>query len=205
MAQGPLTNVHQSYLKPVKRPAHNGGRGQTQGKHGPSIAAGRANGKPGLDPREALDILDIRTGKPGGTAELAVRTDAGPDVLHYLAVQWRAGHAPGGRRQYRRARPHQPLLADDECEDVRAELAVKIARLMPGLSERESSHMVALTIETLDCLARDATVRVRAILAEEIKYLDCIPHDIVMRLARTWKAWWRRPSWNIRHCCRTAT
>jgi uncharacterized protein (DUF2336 family) len=44
--------------------------------------------------------------------------------------------------------------------------------------------MVALTIETLECLARDATVRVRAILAEEIKYLDCIPRDIVLRLAQ---------------------
>ncbi|MEY4706330.1 MAG: hypothetical protein RJB58_53 [Pseudomonadota bacterium] len=76
------------------------------------------------------------------------------------------------------------LLADDENEDVRAELAVKIARLMPGLSERESSHIFALTIETLECLARDAAVRVRAILAEEIKGLDCVPRDIALILAR---------------------
>jgi len=149
-----------------------------------SSSAGRANGKPGLNPREALDILDIRTGKPGGTSELAGRTDAGPDVLHYLAI-----HGAPATRQAVAANPSAPalanrLLADDECEDVRAELAVKIARLMPGLTERESSHMVALTIETLECLARDATVRVRAILAEEIKYLDCIPHDMVFRLAQ---------------------
>jgi len=75
------------------------------------------------------------------------------------------------------------LLADDEDEDVRAELAVKIARLMPGLSERESSHIFALTIETLECLARDAAVRVRAILAEEVKGLDCVPRDIALMLA----------------------
>ena len=67
---------------------------------------------------------------------------------------------------------------------MRAELAVKIARLMPGLSERESSHIFALTIETLECLARDAAVRVRAILAEEIKGLDCVPRDIALILAR---------------------
>jgi uncharacterized protein (DUF2336 family) len=145
-----------------------------------SSPAGRA----GLNPRDALDILDIRTGKPGGTAELAGRTDAGADVLHYLAV-----HGAPATRQAVAANPAAPavtnrLLADDECEDVRVELAVKIARLMPGLTERESSHIVALTIETLESLARDATVRVRAILAEEIKYLDCIPHDIVMRLAQ---------------------
>jgi uncharacterized protein (DUF2336 family) len=140
--------------------------------------------KPGLNPRDALDILDIRTAAPGGTTELAGRTDAGPDVLHYLAV-----HGGPATRKAVAANPAAPavsnrLLADDEDEEVRAELAVKIARLMPGLSERESSHIFALTIETLECLARDAAVRVRAILAEEIKSLDCIPHDIILQLAR---------------------
>ena len=156
----------------------------TKGSMDRSSSASRANGAPGLNPRKALDILDIRTGKPGGTSELAARTDAGPDVLHYLAV-----HGAPATRQAVAANPAAPaltnrLLADDECEDVRAELALKIARLMPGLSEGESSHIMALTIETLECLARDAAVRVRAILAEEVKYLDCIPRDIVVRLAQ---------------------
>ena len=138
----------------------------------------------GMNPRDALDILDIRTGKPGGASELAARTDAGADVLHYLAVN--GGPATRAAVAANIAAPANTnrLLADDEEEDVRAELAHKIARLMPGLTERESSHMVALTIETLECLARDATVRVRAILAEEIKYLDCIPRDIVLSLAQ---------------------
>jgi uncharacterized protein (DUF2336 family) len=115
---------------------------------------------------------------------LAARTDAGADVLHYLAVN--GGPATRAAVAANIAAPANTnrLLADDEEEDVRAELAHKIARLMPGLTERESSHMVALTIETLECLARDATVRVRAILAEEIKYMDCIPRHIVLRLAQ---------------------
>ncbi len=141
-------------------------------------------GKPGLNPRDALDILDIRTATPGGATELAGRTDAGPDVLHYLAT-----HAAPATRAAVAANPASPavtnrILADDENEDVRAELAVKIARLMPGLSQRESGHVFALTIETLECLARDAAVRVRAILAEEIKNLTCVPKDVVLRLAR---------------------
>jgi len=139
---------------------------------------------PGLNPRDALDILDLRTGKPGGASELAVRTDAGADVLHYLAVNGAPATRAAVAANIAAPAATNRLLADDEEEDVRAELAHKIARLMPGLSERESSHMVALTIETLECLARDATVRVRAILAEEIKYLDCIPRDIVLRLAQ---------------------
>lgn len=139
---------------------------------------------PGLNPRDALDILDVRTGKPGGASELAARTDAGADVLHYLAVNGAPATRAAVAANMAAPAATNRLLADDEEEDVRAELAHKIARLMPGLSERESSHIVALTIETLECLARDATVRVRAILAEEIKYLDCIPRDIVLRLAQ---------------------
>jgi len=142
----------------------------------------------GLNPRDALDILDIRTSrqKEGGqgSTDLASRTDAGADVLQYLAI-----HGAPATRAAVAANPAAPaatnrLLADDENEDVRAELAVKIARLMPGLSERESSHIFALTIETLECLARDAAVRVRAILAEEIKSLNCVPRDVALMLAR---------------------
>ncbi|HUE64813.1 MAG TPA: DUF2336 domain-containing protein [Rhizomicrobium sp.] len=143
--------------------------------------------RPGLDPRDALDILDIRTRREqqsgGGTADLASRTDAGADVLQYLAQNG----SPAVRAAVA-ANPAAPaatnrMLADDDVEDVRAELAVKIGRLMPGLSERESSHIFALTLETLECLARDASVRVRALLAEEIKRLDCIPREVVLMLA----------------------
>ncbi len=152
--------------------------------HTPPSGTGLNNGRPGLNPRDALDILDIRTRRPAGTQELASRTDAGPDVLQYLA-----GHGAPATRAAVAANPATTaatnrLLADDGDEDVRAELAAKIARLMPGLSERESSHVFALTIETLECLARDAAVRVRAILADEIRTLDCIPKDIVLTLAR---------------------
>lgn len=140
--------------------------------------------KSGLDPRDALDILDIRTSHPQGATQLAARTDAGADVLHYLAAHGApATRAAVAANTSARAATNR-LLANDDNEDVRAELAVKIARLMPGLSQRESSHIFALTIETLECLARDAAVRVRAILAEEIKALDCVPRDIALTLAR---------------------
>ena len=124
--------------------------------------------RPGLNPRDALDILDIRTREQmkGGAAELAARTDAGPDVLHYLAQHGAPAVRCAVAANTAASAATNRFLADDENEDVRAELAVKIARLMPGLSERESSHVLALTVETLECLARDAAVRVRTILAE---------------------------------------
>ena len=80
--------------------------------------------------------------------------------------------------------PINRLLAKDEEDEVRAELAAKIARLMPGLAQRESKEVMALTIATLEMLARDSAVKVRAILADEIKHLDCVPRDVALRLAR---------------------
>lgn len=135
-----------------------------------------------LDSRTALDILESRTREAQDL--LARRTDAGPEVLHYLAVNGapatRAAVAanPGASAATNR------LLADDSEADVRSELAVKIARLMPGLSSQESAQIFDLTIETLERLARDAAVTVRAILAEEIKSLNCVPPAIIRQLAR---------------------
>jgi uncharacterized protein (DUF2336 family) len=142
--------------------------------------------RPGLNPRDALDMLEVRTREQmkGGAAELAAKTDAGPDVLHYLAQHGSPVVRAAVAANPAAAALTNRYLADDDEEDVRVELARKVARLMPGLSERESARVLALTIETLECLARDAAVRVRAILAEEIKTLDCVPKQVALTLAR---------------------
>jgi uncharacterized protein (DUF2336 family) len=134
------------------------------------------------DGKQVLRLLEERARH--AQHELAARHDAGDDVLDFLA---REG-APA-TRQAVAANPAAPAysnraLADDACDDVRAELARKIARLMPGLSAREADHIRALTIETLERLAADQVARVRAILAEEIKHLDCVPAHVVQALAR---------------------
>ena len=135
-----------------------------------------------LDGRAALDILESRAREAQDI--LARRDDAGPEVLHYLAVHGApATRAAIAANPAAAAATHR-LLANDDDADVRAELATKIARLLPGLSEIESAYIRALTIETLECLARDAAVTVRAVLADAIKHLTCVPHDIVLRLAR---------------------
>jgi uncharacterized protein (DUF2336 family) len=138
--------------------------------------------EPGLDPRDALDILEIRARET--EAYLLKHADVGDGVLEYLAE-----HGAPGTRQAVAASVMAPagvnlFLAGDGETEVRAELAAKIARLMPGLEAREEAHTIALTIETLECLARDSSVKVRAILAEEIKHLDCVPHAVAMTLAR---------------------
>ncbi len=136
----------------------------------------------GMTRDEVLARLEAHT--LAAHADLAGRTDAGSEVLDYLA---RNG-APATRRAVA-ANPAAPAptnrhLADDVDDDVRGELARKIARLMPGLGDEESAHIQALTIETLERLARDQAPRVRAILAEEIKGHANIPKFIVLTLAK---------------------
>jgi uncharacterized protein (DUF2336 family) len=147
-----------------------------------------ASPAPELDPRQALETLERRSREARGArrepGELARSTEAGADVLHYLAANGAAATRAAVAANPMAAAVTNRLLAGDADEDVRAELARKIARLMPGLSARESGHIFALTVETLECLARDAAVKVRAVLAEAIKTLDCVPRDVVLALAR---------------------
>ncbi len=136
----------------------------------------------GMSREEILARLEAHT--RAAHADLAGRTDAGGDVLHYLAENG----APATRRAVAAnpaAPPHTNRYLADDCDDgVRVELARKIARLMPNLSDEESEHVRNLTIATLERLANDQVARVRAILAEEIKSHDCVPKFIVLTLAR---------------------
>jgi uncharacterized protein (DUF2336 family) len=116
--------------------------------------------------------------------ELAGRADAEPEMLYYLAAN--------GDEATRRAVASNPatpakadrILADDVDPVVRAELARKVGRLLPDLLASERERVCELTLETLQKLADDQTPRVRAILAEEIAGLDCVPRDVVLKLAR---------------------
>jgi uncharacterized protein (DUF2336 family) len=131
---------------------------------------------------DVLHLLEQRTRQ--FHHQLAGNANAGDEVLGFLAQ-----HGEPATRRAVAANPTTPaeadvILAEDEDAEVRAELARKIARIMPGLSAREGAHILALTIEALEKLAHDAETHVRAVLAEEIKHLDCVPKHIVSILAQ---------------------
>ncbi|MGA7673787.1 MAG: DUF2336 domain-containing protein [Rhizomicrobium sp.] len=134
-----------------------------------------------LAPSEALRLLEQHA--QAAQHELASQTDAGEDVLHYLAKNGAAATRRAVAANPAASPQSNLLLADDEEDDVRVELARKIGSLFPGLLLVEKRHLRDLTIETLEQLARDEEPRVRAMLAEEIKHLDCVPKDVVKRLA----------------------
>lgn len=135
-----------------------------------------------LSYEEARAVLESNKGQL--ERELASRADAEPEMLYYLAERG----APAVRRKVA-ANPATPaaadrILADDADPEVRAELAQKIGRLLPDLLASERDRVCELTLETLRRLAGDQLARVRAILAAEIKSLDCVPKDVVLALAQ---------------------
>ncbi|HEY4115231.1 MAG TPA: DUF2336 domain-containing protein [Rhizomicrobium sp.] len=135
-----------------------------------------------LEPKAVVKLLEEQGHR--AYEALAGREDSPPEALFYIATEGTADS-----RRAAAANPSTPahanrILADDADDDVRAELARKIGRLIPNLPDDASEKVRALTVETLERLARDQLPRVRAILAEEIKLLDCVPKRVVKELAR---------------------
>lgn len=135
----------------------------------------------GLSPEEALRLLEERA--QVAQHELACRTDAGENVLHYLAENGAAATRRAVAANPAASARSNRLLADDAESAVRVELARKIGRLFPGLLDVEQKQLRDLTIATLERLARDQEVAVRAMLAEEIKHHACVPKRVAKKLA----------------------
>lgn len=116
--------------------------------------------------------------------ELAARSDAQPEILYYLATD----ESANVRRQVARnpATPHKAnqLLARDSADEVRGELARKIARLLPDSDDAERAVMRDRALEILEQLAQDQLPRIRQILAEELKSSTAAPPALMRRLAR---------------------
>jgi uncharacterized protein (DUF2336 family) len=114
---------------------------------------------------------------------LAARTDVRPEILYYLAED----PSPLVRREIalNAAAPAHAdvLLARDHDEEVRCELAQKIARLTPHLSADAREQIRALTVEALEILAQDELALVRSALAEAVKDVAEAPRHVIQRLA----------------------
>ena len=116
--------------------------------------------------------------------KLALRADMRPEILYFLAED----KASEVRRAIagNEATPYQAdeLLARDRDEAVRAELAQKVSRLLPGLSADAKDEAHQRVIAMLEKLAKDEAVRVRAVVAEAVRGVANVPPEIVKKLAR---------------------
>ncbi|TAN51244.1 MAG: DUF2336 domain-containing protein, partial [Rhodospirillales bacterium] len=131
---------------------------------------------------EARDLAASADAKTRG--ELADHKGLMPEILYYLAndplsdVRRKIAKNPSTPAQA------NLLLAKDADEDVRSDLALKIAKLAPGLGADEQDRIRRITYETLEMLARDQLPRVRRIIAETLKDVANAPPEIIRRLAR---------------------
>jgi uncharacterized protein (DUF2336 family) len=142
---------------------------------------GRGDGRQ-MDYEEAKALAADQDAKV--RRKLARRADAQPEILYYLAEdrdeEVRRGIAAN------EATPVQAdlLLSRDRDEEVRCRLARKIAVLAPTLSAEEQERVGDIVGQTLEVLAEDQLIRVRAILVDELKCAEHVPGTVIERLAR---------------------
>ncbi len=75
------------------------------------------------------------------------------------------------------------ILTADDDERVRALLAERVARLLPGLPTAERSRAAVHVCAILAALVDDEAVRVRIVITEAVKAMPNAPRDLVLRLA----------------------
>jgi uncharacterized protein (DUF2336 family) len=115
---------------------------------------------------------------------LAKRTDVRPEILYYLtedaSPEVRAAVADNAASpQYANLK-----LARDRSLEVRAGLASKVQRLLPGMTPGAQDAARARTMQTLEVLAKDTATQIRAVVAETLKDVPDAPPDLVRQLAR---------------------
>ena len=130
---------------------------------------------------ESRDIAE--NGDAGKRQWLASQAGLQPEFLYYFATDpaTKVRVAVAGNQDT----PLQAdaLLAKDKSEDVRTELAAKIARLLPSLNEARVDKVSEMVLEIVNILAKDQAMKVRRIIAEEVKTLDNLPEQLIEQLA----------------------
>ncbi len=128
--------------------------------------------------RDLLDHPDVDV-----RCALAGREDLEPEILFYLAQD------PETRvRRAVAVNPAAPLkankkLAKDAEDEVRADLAGRLGRLLPDLNDDEKDKAYRTTHQALTLLARDQLPRVRSIVSETLKLVPTAPRDLILMLA----------------------
>ncbi len=114
---------------------------------------------------------------------LARFEDLAPEILYFFASDKSAEVRRAAAANDGTPLQADLLLARDVDDQVRTELAQKIGRLVPSLTDDENEKLTTMAFQVLEILAQDELPRERAIISEEIKYLANVPKLVVKRLA----------------------
>ena len=121
------------------------------------------------------EAMRVRLGSAVTTpAEILLKLALDPSIMVRTALVLNPAAPPGVHG----------LLARDADERIRVLLAGKLAALAPRLTATERMRLNHQTVEALACLIEDAAVRVRAAIAEVVKEMPNVPHELVLRFAR---------------------
>lgn len=135
-----------------------------------------------------MDYGDAKTraadGDAGVRRKLAKRANVQPEILYFLAQD--ADPAVRGEIAKNPSTPVQAdeILSRDGDEGVRCRIAEKIARLAPELSASERDRAADIVTGILETLARDEAVKIRQVLANELKTAKGVSPTIIEQLAR---------------------
>ncbi len=120
---------------------------------------------------------------PDVRRELADHKDTKPEILYFLTDD----PSPAVRAAIAKneSTPHQAdlRLAKDRDENVRGDLAKKIALIAPHLNANDQDKVKAMAYQALDILARDQVTRVRQIVSETLKDIAGAPPEVIRTLA----------------------
>lgn len=145
-------------------------------------SAGRPETETALSYEDAKRIAG--NGDPAARAALARRSKIRPELLYFLAEDPSSEVRRGAAGNERTPPQADLVLARDADEAVRADLAIKLARIAPGLSEPDQKKAENLVVQALEALARDQARRVRLILSEALRNLAQAPPSVIRQLAR---------------------
>ncbi len=135
-----------------------------------------------LSYQESKDLAE--NGSNRERAKLAKRDDLRPELLYYLAQDPSSEvrrHIAGNEKTPRQA---DLVLARDQDEKVRLELATKVAELTAQKEKDTQQKAQEFVVQTLEVLAKDQATRVRRILAETLKSVADAPPQVIQQLAR---------------------
>ena len=129
--------------------------------------------------RDLLDHPDVEARRA-----LANRADLEPEILFFLARDSDASIRRLVAANIATPEKASLLLAADDDADVRADLAQRLGRVVPGLDKTEADKTWRTVHQVLTLLVRDQLPRVRRVLADALKCVPDAPHDIINKLAR---------------------
>jgi uncharacterized protein (DUF2336 family) len=142
--------------------------------------SGKRDKRPTYDEAKEIAVK----GDAAARRDLAALNDLEPELLYFFATDKNPQVRQAVASNQSAPLQAKILLTKDEDEAVRKKLASRISDLTPALDADASSRASAMVIGVLEGLANDQIPAIRAILAEELKQMDNIPHGTISQLAR---------------------